>query len=488
LYSDFAYDYVEKFSEYPDENLIENNENRKGNDYNYDEVRHEKLKIKYKSKLGNKKRPFHYVPAPIVFEDIPRKMKTAAFWISKIEDPNKIILTKEEILNLNKKTFSKGVFLTDVFNISFDFYKKRSTKTVKQYFQIFAKYYTGTSTKPINKKLLNKIEEKIDYDSFESAKKNLYAITISHSEMRLLPTNIHLYSALDSFGVDKVQQTHLDLGSPVAILGHTKDKSWYYAVSEIAEGWINSDSLAFGRKEEIKNYRMTKKTKCAVVISANADIYNDKKMTKFIENVRLGTLIQVSNVGRKMTELVIPTVNENKKLIFKKAYIHSEDIAVDFLPYTQKNIIKQAFKLLYTPYGWGDIYGYTDCSGFLRQLYLSFGIVLPRNSSAQMTLTKEPLKLKSEDNCQERDSKIIENAIPGITFLQFPGHIMLYLGEYNDKPYVIHAIWGYGGQFPEQYDKVFLINKVVVSTLMVGERSEKGPLLKRLTTVGSMKK
>jgi hypothetical protein len=61
----------------------------------------------------------------------------------------------------------------------------------------------------------------------------------------------------------------------------------------------------------------------------------------------------------------------------------SQDTAADYLPLTPRLLLRQAFKFLGERYGWGHDYDTRDCSGFVSEIYRSFGVLLPRNTSAQ---------------------------------------------------------------------------------------------------------
>ena len=51
------------------------------------------------------------------------------------------------------------------------------------------------------------------------------------------------------------------------------------------------------------------------------------------------------------------------------------------------------------------------------------------------------------------------------------GHIMLYLGMFDGKPYVIHDT------------TVSAVDRVIISDLSLGQGTQKGSLLKRLTRI-----
>ena len=46
----------------------------------------------------------------------------------------------------------------------------------------------------------------------------------------------------------------------------------------------------------------------------------------------------------------------------------------DYLPLTRANLLRQSFKFLGERYGWGHSYNARDCSGFVSEVYRSFGV------------------------------------------------------------------------------------------------------------------
>jgi hypothetical protein len=177
----------------------------------------------------------------------------------------------------------------------------------------------------------------------------------------------------------------------------------------------------------------------------------------------------------------IPFREADGRLTFGNGYIPAnEDVHYGFLPYTQKNLVQQAFKMLHQPYGWGEMSGGRDCSRFIMDLFNTFGILMPRNSNLQ---AKMGIPLGAlEGKTIEEKKKILDRAAPLATLLRMPGHIMLYLGKHEGKHYAIHSIWGIqkGGKSGPVYQK---IGKVAVTDLTLGKEGPNGSLLHRLTEI-----
>ena len=159
-------------------------------------------------------------------------------------------------------------------------------------------------------------------------------------------------------------------------------------------------------------------------------------------------------------------------------FLPSEGVREGFLPYTKRNVIAQAFKLLGGPYSWGGKEAGWDCSALTQDVFGIFGIKLPRNSSWQAQVGEEIAAfMRSTPTEYKLDTTHLWQ--PAVTFLRLPGHIMLYLGEDDGKPYAIHAIWG----VPDKDGNIIKVNKVAVTDLDLGLGGWKGSLLERITDV-----
>jgi len=162
-------------------------------------------------------------------------------------------------------------------------------------------------------------------------------------------------------------------------------------------------------------------------------------------------------------------------LVWKTGYVdRSSDVHVGFLPYTRRNIIKQAFKMLGEEYGWGGEKGRRDCSAFVMDVFASVGVRLPRNSAQQSSAGFIRLAPEAAGRPGAID-RTLEAADPATTLIALDGHIMLYLGAAGGGPHVIHQIWGYmdAGGLNE-------LKKVSVTGLELGAGSEAGAFRDRI--------
>jgi hypothetical protein len=130
----------------------------------------------------------------------------------------------------------------------------------------------------------------------------------------------------------------------------------------------------------------------------------------------------------------IPTRNLDGALSEVTGYLKKDQICIGFLPYTPRNMVDQAFKMLNSPYGWGGMYAEQDCSSLIQEVFSTVGIVMPRNSDQQSMVGILAAGFSDKENPDVKLPALQRTAAPGITTLYMKGHIMLYLGLVQGRP------------------------------------------------------
>lgn len=395
---------------------------------------------------------------------IDYKLRRPSFWISKVAKPDKIIMNKQNIKEFNREIINmnlvKDLLDSKIFN------KKNVYNEIKSIVKNMSKrrlYFIDGRL--INKYFYKNLLSNIDLEIYNDIKFNFAFIT-RFSNQKLLPTDRKFFNKRNDFYFDRNQNNGLDIGTPVVVAHTTKDKKWCYVLSEYSNGWVKSKNIVKASRNDIELLNIMKK---GVIISNKADLFADRNLTDYIATARMGDAFIYVKELENLYEILLPYKDKYNNLRYKRAYINSIDINKGYLPLTQRNIIKQAFKLINNPYGWGDMGFEQDCSKFIQQIFLSFGIKLPRNSYAQSLVGKNIYNF-NKNNINNKRKIIAKDVIPGLTIMYMPGHIMLYTGKHNGDYYVIHAIYQTEVKIEETYKKL-LINKVEVTPLNWGKNT-----------------
>lgn len=180
----------------------------------------------------------------------------------------------------------------------------------------------------------------------------------------------------------------------------------------------------------------------------------------------------------------LPKRGANGKVNFEKGYINRKsNVSEGYLPFTQRSIIRLAFKMLGARYGWGGTYNGRDCSGFTQDVYLTVGVDMPRGSKEQ-GFTGTPLGWFEYKEDAQAKLEVLRSAIPDITILRMPKHLMLYLGQVGGQHYVIHSTWA--ERYSITSDAKNRINQVVVSDLTLNGQSYLGSLFDRIISMNEI--
>ncbi len=432
-----------------------------------------------------------YYAAPTELSSTSRAMKTPGFWVSQYQAPDEILMTDQEIKRFNEIISDEKHLVTDLSR----FHQEKNAQELKEeIIQSFLKLSKKTLWQQDGQRVddisWNQWQNELNLDSLEEVVPIRYGLIVHYANQRLLPTDDPLYALKGDVDFDELQNSALDVGTPVVIWHESQNQEWFYLQDSLTSGWVRKDQIAFGKKEDVLGVlNAVKKDDVVVVTHSKADIFLNSDLTNYYDYVRMGARFILNSEtlesDPQSVGVKIPVREDTGQLRWQNGFFKSSDVAVGFLPYSQRTILEQAFKLLNAPYGWGGMFGEQDCSRFLQMIFATTGIFLPRNSSAQAQVGKKLFEF-DDGTVLTVKSQVLQTALGGMTILPMKGHIMLYLGKVNDRFYAIHATWAYRESYQGK-DRVRLLNRVVVSDLDLGAGSKKGSLLKRLSGINEIR-
>ena len=391
---------------------------------------------------------------------------SSRYWLNKVDVDQKLLMTSAQISQFNKQLIgdnphinsplSMPNFLTDVELL--DKVNRISTPST------YPRYYAGGE----QLSTLN-YAEYIASTNQNKVKKNnevLFALVVNRTGLRRFPTLDKVYkestkTSLSASPIitleqdlDMFQETALFPGNVVAILHTSSDEQWYLAQAYNYLAWLPKKDVAIGNKEVIASY---KKEEHFLVITGSQ--VHTNYLPDYIENheqlsrVKLDMGIRLPLAQRSEYEhdvhgqnpysshiVKLPIKDKKGKLQFSLAAIaRSQDVHVGYLPYNKHNVIQQSFKFLGERYGWGHDYNGRDCTGFIDEIYKSFGFIMPRNSGQQAKSTYGVNHFFTKETTSAEKLAVIDEMQSG-DLIYIPGHVMMYLGKDNGQPYIIHDV------------------------------------------------
>ena len=422
--------------------------------------------------------------------NVSPEMEKPEFWIKKIQNPGRLLLTLEEIRKLNEENLKRqDLFLCRVKDLKEEWTKEEILTLLNEDWEGFGRTEEiryGRYGSPLGEPFWNELKKNLNQESLKERNRMLFGLIVKRTDIRVFPTEELSMSTPANYEFDRFQHSSISPGSLIGIYHFSKDRLWAYVQTSFIRGWIRTTAPAIVKeKSEAVDYEEAKER---LVVTGNfVKVFGDPSLHQIIFFSQMGTTFPILNLPRKTGIndpcyiIKIPFREVEGELTFRKGYIHKdEDVHQGFLPYTQENLARQAFKMLHQPYGWGEMFDARDCSRFIMDIFATFGILMPRNSKLQ---ARVGISLGQVEGMTIKEKqRVLDRAIPLVTTLRLPGHIMLYLGKDKGKYYVIHNIWGIqkAGWFRPNLEK---IGKVVVSDLSLGRSGPHQSLLHRMTDI-----
>ena len=423
--------------------------------------------------------------APSKLANTNRNMNTAGFWVSQHPSPDALIMSSDEIVHFNQYIQNDVNLTKDNFAVTDNFKTEALVTNFEKIIAAFTEkgYYSASGVRD-DQTFIDDVKRNMNLSGVVLGIVPRYGVIVHYADVRFFPTTEGLYESVGDFDFDQIQNSTLDVGSAVAVVHQSADKKWYYVLSALSDGWVPADHVALGDAKVVKDF--VERKDFVVALKPKADIFLDEAMTKYYDYVRMGTRLPMVGGGTMgKVKILIPSADKDGKLQMIEGFMAKEDVHKGYLPYTPRTIYKQAFAMLNQPYGWGGMYGEQDCSAFLDEVYSTVGIILPRDSKDQALAA--PAKVEFNDKTTyEQKIQALKELTGGTAILPMKGHIMLYLGMIDNRPYVIQDLWAYRERKADK-DIARVINRVVVSDMSLGEGSQKGALLKRLTKIIEIK-
>lgn len=424
------------------------------------------------------------IPAPSNLPGITRDMNRPGFWISRHPHPDYILMTSEGINVFNRHVEKELGFTRNVPEIEPMYDGKALARSMeKRLLKQRLKILHFKNGRPADEAFYHDMARQMNIKNIPDDIVVRYGVVTTYADQRTLPTYQGMYADSHDLAFDRLQNSGLDLGTVLAILHDSADGRWQYVLSPLSAGWVEAQKVARCSRDQARAF--DRPDSFVVVTGGKADIYLDSRLTQYQDHARMGTRLGMVGFADHVVQVNIPGRNAHGTLQLQKGYMREKKVSNGFLSYTARNIITQAFESLNAPYGWGGMHGEQDCSRFINSVFATVGLRLPRNSSAQAKVGRALGAFDEQTDPLEKLQIIHNKAEAGSTLLHLNGHIMLYLGEVDETPHVIHSLWGYGAAGRDAH-QIRVVNGVRVTPLTLGSGSMKGSLLDQLKTIPSI--
>ena len=232
------------------------------------------------------------------------EMLSAEFWISRNEEPDKVIMSSEEISRFNRNNLRNCEVLKDLRSYS----RVVAGESLRE---MIAK----VSARPTSKRYLHgreagdeyfvELERNLNLDGIPALVPVKYGITVKRTEMRAFPTFDRVFSEPEDFEIDRFIETALYPVEPLVILHQSTDRKWFLAQAYNYLAWIPADSVALGEKNELFDYLENPKF---LVVTGKGVLTAFNPINPDISELQLDMGVRVPLAQREEIPLDIPEI------------------------------------------------------------------------------------------------------------------------------------------------------------------------------------
>jgi len=445
-----------------------------------------------------------YLRAPDVIPGTLPEMRNPAYWIARMKAADKVVMTLTQIQHMNRDYQQR---MSNISRLDSNMIKQigQELKNSPGLLRFIPNFNSKSPAElsiithnMINKEInylmgrkygnimgieysdqeLKAIKDEMAYGNISNQIKIKSGITVGDSRLRIIPSIRPEYIGLlnnktrwDLWNLDVIP-----IGSSVQILHISKTGGFLFVLSEKGYGWISSEKIAISSTNEIDNFINAKDF--IICTGEMVPFYSDSNCTYVSGWLRMGDRLAIQHNDHRLIR--IPTRQVNGKFLIQDAWLKSDaDIHRGYLPYSRKNVLLQAFKLLDNIYDWTGAWYGRDHATVLRDIFSCFGFELPSNG-VLLSVYTDKIKIVYPKEGEEAQYKAIASNEPFLTFqISSNGHSQLYLGNYNGVPIVLDTN-GYG--YTDENGNELSIRRLVVGTVSVTDY-----LLKRNITFVELK-
>ncbi|MCR6661649.1 MAG: SH3 domain-containing protein [Luteimonas sp.] len=418
---------------------------------------------------------------------------SAGYWIRKARQVDRPVMSPAAIATQNLAMESIDPSLHDIEALPVTLEREQVVGWIEAISTRPTRTLYDEAGKEGSERALDRLVNALDLRNVPQTQVTRYGMVVSRADLRTFPTHLRVFSTPEDRDIDRFQESALFPGTPVVVAHESRDGEWLFVVSRTYAAWIDRDAVAIGDKAEI--FAHARRSPHIVVTGATVSTVHARTDAR-VSEVQLDMGVRMPLV-RALPEdglvngqhpyfghaIELPIRNEDGSLSFAPALIPaSADVASDYLPMTRANILRQAFKFLGERYGWGHSFNSRDCSGFVAEVYRSFGVLLPRNTSAQaVSPALNRLQFDPAMPHDERVDLLRKTQVGDLVYI--PGHVMMVIGHEDGEPYVIHDTAGMSYRGPDGDLRRLVLNGVVVTPLLPMLSDADTATIERITNI-----
>ena len=415
-----------------------------------------------------------YKRAPEALPGTLPEMRDPAYWIERMDNPDEVILAPETIRQMNESYVEKmsspepfkgahpdrlprddkanrldrwpGRFLVmpDIRSMKPDTISVITKEKIREDIDFLRQQKVGNFLAvEYSDNQIDALEDEMAIEHVPDEIVFRDGIAVRTTRLRIVPSFFPGQVGLmnnEKYRWDIWTANLVKIGKPVVVLHASRSGAYVFALSEEGYGWVESQDIAFGHILEIKAYNNPENF--IVCTGDRVPFYSDKRCRYASGWLRMGDRVPIAS--RENPRIIsVPVRSVNGKFSTETAWLAEDaDISVGWLPYSRRNIVETAFKLLDNPYDWTMAYLGRNHETTYRDIFACFGFKLPFHGSLFTHFGDNNTVILPDIGREKQYAMILENE-PFVTLQCSRSNVRILLGEYNGEPIAFNTN-GYG--------------------------------------------
>ncbi len=416
---------------------------------------------------------------------------TPDFWVGRLATPDKVVMDKAAIAAQNANLVRTDPTIHDLRALPATLARAEVTGWIEALSQRPDTPIYDVEGAQVPDATLDALVADLAIAAIPDTQPTRHGLVVHRADLRTFPTALRIFSRSGETDIDRFQESALFPGTPVVIAHESRDGRWWFVVSPRYAAWIEKQHVAEASAADVFAY--VDQAPYRIVTGATERTVFTREQPAVSElQLDMGVRVPLAdwpadkavNGQHPYTAHVIelPTRDADGRLQRVPALLPKRaDSAAGYLPLTQANLIRQAFKFLGERYGWGHSYNGRDCSGFASEIYRSMGVEIPRNTRDQARSPALQHTLFGDGDARQRKAAVDALQVGDLVYI--PGHVMMMIGRVDGAPYVIHDTNGGAYLGADGKLRRMALNGVSVTPLLPMMFNERERYVDRITSI-----
>jgi hypothetical protein len=232
----------------------------------------------------------------------------------------------------------------------------------------------------------------------------------------------------------------LKIGSPIETLHTSRSGEHLFVLSGSLFGWVRADDIAFAGEREIREFN--EPSDFVVCTGDRVTLYTDPSCRTASGWFGLGDRLPLAEKSYPR-QVKIPVRTATGTLSTGTVWLaENADVHIGWLPYTRRNVVRTALKLLDSPYDWSGGWFGRDHITIYRDIFAVFGFDLPWHDGLFTFYGRNRDRVEPGIGRDRQFREVLAHE-PFITIMSCNGHAKLFFGGHDGAP-VVFAHYGHG--------------------------------------------